>query len=131
MVLTDITGYVKQRYLSRSFAARHSDGTKLPCWIAKVALGQDKQKPYIILNGNFLCLSCPSATFAIQDCSFVPREWLAAKGLFTCYLTDRIKLMFKIGLRESFHFACKCSNSPVAGQNESLKIPLSLEVSCC
>ena len=131
MVLTDITGYVKQRYLSRSFAARHSGGTKLPCWIAKVALGQDKQKPYIILNGNFLCLSYPSATFAIQDCSFVPCEWLAAKGLFTCYLTDRIKLMFKNGLRESFHFACKCSNSPVAGQNESLKIPPSLEVSYC
>ena len=33
---------------------------------AKVALGQDKQKTYIILNGNFLCLSSPSATFALQ-----------------------------------------------------------------
>ena len=27
-------------------------------------------------------LSCPSATFALQDGCFVPREWLAAKGLF-------------------------------------------------
>ena len=28
------------------------------------------------------CLSCPdSATFALQHGSFVPREWLAAKGL--------------------------------------------------
>ena len=27
------------------------------------------------------CLSCPSATFAPQRGGFVPREWLAAKGL--------------------------------------------------
>ena len=53
-----------------------------PCWRAKVALGQDKQKTYIILNGNFLCLSCPGATFALQHGGFVPREWLAAKDLF-------------------------------------------------
>ena len=33
------------------------------------------------LNGNFLCLYCLSATFALQHGSFVPREWLAAKGL--------------------------------------------------
>ena len=31
---------------------------------------------------NFLCLSCPSATFTLQHAGFVPREWLAAKGLF-------------------------------------------------
>ena len=30
----------------------------------QVALGQEKQKTYIIWNGNFLCLSCPSATLA-------------------------------------------------------------------
>ena len=28
------------------------------------------------------CLSCPSAAFALQRGGFVPREWLAAKGLF-------------------------------------------------
>ena len=28
------------------------------------------------------CLSCPSATFALQRGGFVLREWLAAKGLF-------------------------------------------------
>ena len=33
-----------------------------------------------MLNGNFLCLSCPSATFPLQHGDFVPREWLAAKG---------------------------------------------------
>ena len=48
---------------------------------AKVALGQDQQKAYIILNGNFLCLSCPSAMFASPHGGFVPREWQAAKGL--------------------------------------------------
>ena len=26
---------------------------------------------------------CPSATFALQHGGFVPREWLAAKGLFS------------------------------------------------
>ena len=43
--------------------------------------GQVKQKKYIILNCNFLCLSCPSATFAHQHGGFVSREWLAARGL--------------------------------------------------
>ena len=46
--------------------------------------GQDKQKTYIILNGNFLCLSCPSATFALQHGGFGPREWLVNKGYFLC-----------------------------------------------
>ena len=67
---------------NRPFAARQSRGTKPPCWRTKVALGKDEQKRYIILNGNFLCLSCPGATFALQYGGFVPREWLAAKGLF-------------------------------------------------
>ena len=38
-------------------------------------------KRYSILNGNFLCLSCPSMTFPLEQSSFVPCEWLAAKGL--------------------------------------------------
>ena len=70
-----------KRATNRPLAASYSGGTKPPCWRAKVALGQDKQKTYIILNGNFLCLSCPSATFALQHGGCVPREWLAAKGL--------------------------------------------------
>ena len=41
----------------------HLRGTKLLFWRGKVPLGQDKQKTYIILNGNFPCLSCPRATF--------------------------------------------------------------------
>ena len=61
--------------------ASHSRGTKPPRWRAKVALGQHKQKIYIIWNGNFLCSSCPSATFALQHGGFVPRGGLAAKGL--------------------------------------------------
>ena len=34
---------------------------------------------------NFLCLSSPSATFALQHGGFEPREWLAAKGLLLAY----------------------------------------------
>ena len=68
-----------QSIKNRPFAASHSSGTKLPCWRAKLTLGQDKQKTYIIWNGNFLCLSCPNATFALQHGGFLPREWLAAK----------------------------------------------------
>ena len=41
----------------------------------------DKQKACIILNGNFLCLSRLSATFALQQGGLVPNERLAAKGL--------------------------------------------------
>jgi len=66
---------------NKPFAASHSHVTKPLCWRAKVALGQDKQKAYIILNGNFLCLSCPSVAFALQHGGFVPRKWLATKGL--------------------------------------------------
>ena len=32
-----------------------------------------------MLNGNFLCLSCPSATFPLQQGDFVPREWAKEK----------------------------------------------------
>ena len=60
--------------INRPFAASHSRGKKPPRWRAKAALGQDKKKKYIILNGNFLCLSCPSATFALQHGGFVPHE---------------------------------------------------------
>ena len=38
---------------NRPFVACHSRGTKPPCWDANVALGQDQQKAYIVLNGNF------------------------------------------------------------------------------
>ena len=70
----------------RPFAACHSRGTKPPCWDAKVALGQDKQRKLPFLNGTgslkFKIMyafywSCPSATFG----GFLPREWQAAKGL--------------------------------------------------
>ena len=47
----------------------------------------------MILNGNFLCLSCPSATFAHQHGGFVPRDRLPAKGLFA---TNLSKLKFGI-----------------------------------
>ena len=68
-------------FVNRPFTASHSRGTKPPRLRAKVTLGQDKQKIYIIWSGNFICLSCSSASFALQHGGFVPREWLAAKGL--------------------------------------------------
>ena len=76
--------YCEQVTDNRPFAASHSRGTKPPCWRP---LGHVKQKASIILNGNFLCLSCPSATFALQDADFVPHEWQAAKGPIDCLLT--------------------------------------------
>ena len=65
----------------RPFAASHSRGTKPPCWTAKVALGQDKQGKLPFKIMYVFCLSCPSANFALQRGGFVPRKWLAAKGL--------------------------------------------------
>ena len=32
------------------------------------------------INGNFLCLSCPSTTFALKYGGLVPREWLGLLG---------------------------------------------------
>ena len=63
---------------NRPFAACHSRGTKPPCWNAKVALGQDKQRrlPFKIMYA--LSWSYPSATFASQHGGFVPREWQRA-----------------------------------------------------
>ena len=76
---------------NRPFAACHSRGTKLP----KVPLGQDQQKADIILNGNFLSLSCPSATFRpsmtvlyyengkLQRAFFPSRKDYSSKGVLT------------------------------------------------
>ena len=51
----------------RPFAANHSRGRKLPCWRAKVTLGHGKQMTYMIVNGYFLCLSCPSASEVLSS----------------------------------------------------------------
>ena len=76
---------------NRPFAACHSRGTKLP----KVALGQHQQKADIILNGNFLFLSCPSATLRpsmtvlyhengkLQRAYFPSRKDYSSKGVLT------------------------------------------------
>ena len=50
-------------------------------WRAKVALGLDKQRKLPFKIMYVICLSCLSATFALQRGGFVPREWLASKGL--------------------------------------------------
>ena len=97
---------------TRPFATSHLCRRKPSRWRVKVALGQDKQRklPFEINHvfllfvqprhqgafpwlthlqsqekapwGRGCCLTCPSATFACQHGGFVPREWLAAKGLF-------------------------------------------------
>ena len=66
---------------NRPSTASHSRGTKPPCWREKVALGEGKQRKLPFQVMYVFCLSCPSATFAPQGGGFVPREWLAAKGL--------------------------------------------------
>ena len=56
------------------------------------------------------CWSYPSATFASQHGGFVPREWQAAKGLFS--LTDWFlaRVFFQLVLSECTNQPCKCKN---------------------
>ena len=49
-------------------------------------LEKEKQRKLPFKFMYAFCLSCLSATFALQDGSFVPREWLAAKGLFVFFV---------------------------------------------
>ena len=65
------------------FAVSHSCGTKLPCWRAKVALGEDKQNTLPFKIMHTFCFSYPSATFTLEHGGFVPHKWLAAKGLLS------------------------------------------------
>ena len=60
--------------------------TKLPCWGVREGRSETRQTKSSLQT--FLCLFCPSATFALQHGGFVPREWLAAKGLLH-YPLDR------------------------------------------
>ena len=82
-------------YYPKFPAACHSRGTKQPCWDAKVALGQDKQRklPFKIMYA--FCWSCLSATFASQHGGFVPREWQATKGLFILGPGRHVKSLYK------------------------------------
>ena len=80
MAFSTIYQSVLELHLNRPFAASHSRGTKPPCWRATVALGQGKQIKLPFQIVYVFCLSCPSATFALQRGGFVPREWIAAKG---------------------------------------------------
>ena len=55
-------------------------GTNTLNWRERNPLGQDKQSVYIIENGTFHCLSCPSWSLALQLGVFVTRDWPVAKG---------------------------------------------------
>ena len=39
---------------------------KTPCWMANDAVGQEKQKEYIIQKANILSFQGPTALFALQ-----------------------------------------------------------------
>ena len=58
---------------NKPFAASYSCGAKPPCWKAKVALGQAKQRKLPFQVMNVFCLSCPCTTFALQRGGFLPR----------------------------------------------------------
>ena len=76
--------------MNRSFVASHSRGTKPPWWRAKVALGQDKQRKLPFKIMYVFCLSCPSATFALQHGG---TTWMAScKGLFVSMTLKEIEL---------------------------------------
>ena len=100
--VTQPTSTVWVRLVKRPFAASHSRGTKPPCWREEVVLGQDKKRnlPFKIMY--VFCLSCSSATLALQKGGFVPREWLAAKGLFRIQVILEIYL---VGLCSKIYFS--------------------------
>ena len=79
---------VLELHLNRPLAASHSRGTKPPRWRTKVALRRDKQRKLPLQIMYVFCLSCPSATFALPRDGFVPRGWLAAKGLLFISMID-------------------------------------------
>ena len=58
------------------------------CWRAKIALGKDKQRTYVIC---FFCL-VPVRLFFSSKAGFVLREWLAAKGLFVRPVTQNLSV---------------------------------------
>ena len=80
----------KDLYGNRPFAASQSRGTKPPYWRANVALGQDKQRKLPSKIMYVFCLSCPSATFALQHGG---TTWMArCKGLFVSMTLKEIEL---------------------------------------
>ena len=42
-------------------------GKKTPCWMGNDAVGQEKQKDYIIQKANILSFQGPTALFAVQQ----------------------------------------------------------------
>ena len=74
------------------------------CTESRETLGQDKQRDNIFKSGNFLCLSCASASLALHHSGFVPREWPAAKtqrGHCYLYHTDTSAIRhYSVGLKQ-------------------------------
>ena len=70
-----------------------------------MALGRDKKRNLPFKSMYVFCLSCPSSTFALQRGGFLPREWLAAKGLFESSRNfNDFRVQFPENLRCSLKF---------------------------
>ena len=68
--------------LNRPFAAGHSRDTKPPCWRAKSHWDKTNKMAYKIFKWYLpLFVGLFHCDFAPQHGGFVPREWLAARGL--------------------------------------------------
>ena len=84
---------------NRLFAASHLRGKKPPCWRAKVALGQDKQKTYLILNSNFLCCLVPGRLFLSSTAVLFCARWMASyKGPISGFWSNNF-----CGLQDACH----------------------------
>ena len=65
----------------------HHTGEQKSRWVDK-----QRKLPFKIMY--VFCLSCPSATFALQRGGFAPREWLDAKGLLLCFGSEAYNKLF-------------------------------------
>ena len=91
----------------------------------RVALGQDKQKAYIIVNSNYLWLSVPIVTFALQHGGFLPLEWLAAKEAYWVHPSRSKTPLEKLILNACFKLSC-AQTKLNSGTNQSLVIVYTL-----
>ena len=100
--------------LNRPFAASHSCGTKPPCWRAKVALGQDKQRNYHLkLCMSFVCFVPVRLLLSSVAVLYHVNGWLQ-RAYFDTFLGVRKYFVKNLHLviynenkNSSFHFRWK------------------------
>ena len=113
-------------HFHRPFAASNSRGTKPPCWRTKVALGPDKQKAYIILNGNFLCLSCPNGAYFAT--STYTRPVFMYVPLLSCHICVRKIVWDELDLLTIFSVNFKVLKLAAFDMNVGNDITISLSL---